>query len=104
MPPGLAPPEVIGRELQDPGTRGITLRDGSKAPMLTGSVDEFINAGIAFAGTPDTVYAQIKEFYDHVGGFGHLLMMGQGGHLSHEDTVANLSLFSKEVLPRLQEI
>jgi alkanesulfonate monooxygenase SsuD/methylene tetrahydromethanopterin reductase-like flavin-dependent oxidoreductase (luciferase family) len=104
FPPGYAPAEAVGRELQKPGTRSITLRDGSKAPMQTGSVDEFINAGIAFAGTPDTVYAQIKEFYDHVGGLGHLLMMGQGGHLSHEDTVANLTLFSKEVLPRLQEL
>ena len=28
--------------------------------MQTGSVDEYIDAGIAFAGT-DTVYAQIKE-------------------------------------------
>ena len=72
--------------------------------MQTGSVDEYINAGIAFAGTPDTVYAQIKEFYDHVGGLGHLLMMGQGGHISHEDTVDNLTMFSKEVLPRLTDI
>ncbi len=104
FPPGYAPAEAVGRELQRPSRRSITLRDGSKAPMQTGSVDDFINAGIAFAGTPDTVYAQIKEFYDHVGGLGHLLMMGQGGHLSHEDTVANLTLFSKEVLPRLQEL
>jgi hypothetical protein len=37
-------------------------------------------------------------------GFGHLLMMGQGGLLSHEDTVANLKLFSKAVLPRLDEL
>ena len=31
-------------------------------------------------------------------------MMGQGGHISHEDTVANLKLFSNEVLPRLEEL
>ena len=31
-------------------------------------------------------------------------MMGQGGYISHEDTVANLTLFSKEVLPRLAEL
>lgn len=104
MPPGLAPPHVIGRELQNPSTRTTTLRDGSKVPMLTGSVDEFVNAGVAFAGTPDMVYDQIKEFYDDVGGLGHLLMMGQGGHLNHEETVANLTLFSKEVLPRLKEL
>ncbi|HYM74271.1 MAG TPA: polysaccharide biosynthesis protein, partial [Stellaceae bacterium] len=28
------------------------------------------------AGTPDDVWQQLKQFYDHVGGFGHLLMMG----------------------------
>ena len=57
-----------------------------------------------FAGTPDQVYAQIARFYDLTGGFGHLLMMGQGGRLSHDETVANLTLFSREVLPRLQEL
>jgi len=30
-----------------------------------------------------------------------LLMMGQGGYLSHEDTVENLTLFSQEVAPHL---
>jgi alkanesulfonate monooxygenase SsuD/methylene tetrahydromethanopterin reductase-like flavin-dependent oxidoreductase (luciferase family) len=104
FPPGLAPSEVVGRELGNPSPRTFPLRDGSRVEMLTGSVDEYINAGIAFAGTPDTVYAQIKEFYDHVGGLGHLLMMGQGGHINHEDTVDNLTMFSKEVLPRLQAL
>jgi hypothetical protein len=28
-------------------------------------------------------------------------MMGQGGLLDHDETVANLTLFSKEVLPRV---
>jgi hypothetical protein len=31
-------------------------------------------------------------------------MMGQGGLLSHEETVANLSLFSKAVLPRIVDL
>ncbi len=104
FPPGYAPAEVTGQMLNNTAPRTITLRDGGKAVMQTGSVDEYIDAGIAFAGTPDTVYAQIKEFNDHVGGLGHLLMMGQGGHLSHDDTVDNLTLFSKEVLPRLQDL
>ena len=72
--------------------------------MQTATVDEFIDAGIAFAGNPDTVFEQIREFSNHVGGVGNLLMMGQGGHISHADTVANLSLFSREVLPRLSEL
>ncbi len=56
-----------------------------------------------FAGTPDQVHAQIKRFYEHVGGFGHLLMIGQSGFLSHEDTVKGIKLFAREVVPRLKE-
>jgi hypothetical protein len=36
--------------------------------------------------------------------FGHLLMFGQGGFLDHADTVANITLFAKEVMPRLREL
>ena len=68
------------------------------------SVDEAIDAGLSFAGTPDDVFDQLRAFYDHVGGFGHLLMMAQGGLLNHEETVANLKLFSKEILPRVGEL
>jgi hypothetical protein len=39
-----------------------------------------------------------------VGGFGHLFFFGQGGFLDHEDTVANITLFAKEVLLRLREL
>jgi hypothetical protein len=32
------------------------------------------------------------------------LMFGQGGFLDHADTVANITLFGKEVMPRLREL
>ena len=83
------------------GTRPLKTPDGRSVDQTKASVEDFIAARSVFAGTPDQVYRQIAEFYDLVGGFGNLLMMGQGGHLSHADTVANLTLFSKEVLPRL---
>jgi alkanesulfonate monooxygenase SsuD/methylene tetrahydromethanopterin reductase-like flavin-dependent oxidoreductase (luciferase family) len=67
-------------------------------------VRDAIDAGLVFAGTPDDVFDQLRAFYDHVGGFGHLLMMGQGGVISHEDTVDNLTLFSREVLPRITDL
>ena len=82
----------------------VQRKDGTPITPRTMSVDDAIDAGLSFAGTPDDVFDQLKAFYDHVGGFGHLLMMGQGGHISHEDTVANLTLFSREVLPRLSEL
>ena len=50
------------------------------------------------------MYDQIKALSDSVGGFGHLLMFGQGRFLDHEDTVANITLFAQEVLPRLRQL
>jgi alkanesulfonate monooxygenase SsuD/methylene tetrahydromethanopterin reductase-like flavin-dependent oxidoreductase (luciferase family) len=82
----------------------VQTKDGRPINARTMQVEEAIDAGLVFAGTPDDVWQQLKAFYDHVGGFGHLLMMGQGGLLDHDDTVANLTLFSKEVLPRLTEL
>ena len=67
-------------------------------------LDEEMAKGIVFCGTPDQVYDQLKKFYDHVGGFGNLLSMGQAGHLSHEDTKKSLTLLAKEVYPRLKEL
>jgi alkanesulfonate monooxygenase SsuD/methylene tetrahydromethanopterin reductase-like flavin-dependent oxidoreductase (luciferase family) len=58
--------------------------------------------GIMFAGTPDQVHKQIKTFYDAVGGFGHLLIMGQAGFLEHDDTVHGIRTFAREVYPRLK--
>ena len=82
----------------------IQSRDGRAIEPRKMTVADAIDAGLSFAGTPDDVFDQLRAFYDHVGDFGHLLMMGQGGLLSHEETVANLTLFSKAVLPRLEEL
>ena len=82
----------------------VQTKDGRPINARTMQVEEAIDAGLVFAGTPDDVWDQLHAFYNHVGGFGHLLMMGQGGHLDHADTVANLTMFSKEVLPRLVEL
>lgn len=104
FPPGYTSNEITAQMLHNRGPNMIPLRNGGQFEMQFGSVDEFINAGVAFAGNPDTVFEQIKEFHQHVGGLGQLLMMGQGGHISHDDSVDNLRLFSKEVLPRLSEL
>ena len=56
-----------------------------------------------FAGTPDQVYDQVVDFYQAVGGFGHFLMMSQAGQMGHEDTVESMTLFAREVMPRLQD-
>jgi hypothetical protein len=56
-----------------------------------------------FAGTPDQVYGQFKRFYEHVGGFGHLLITRQAGFLEHAETVAGIKCFACNVYPRLKQ-
>jgi len=64
---------------------------------------DMADGGIMFAGTPDELYDQITSFSDRAGGVGHLLMLGQAGYLSHEETVDSMTLFANEVAPRLRE-
>jgi len=66
-------------------------------------VEKAIEAGIMFAGTPDQVYRQIKKHYEFVGGYGHLLIMGQAGFLEHDETVEGIKTFAREVYPRLKD-
>jgi alkanesulfonate monooxygenase SsuD/methylene tetrahydromethanopterin reductase-like flavin-dependent oxidoreductase (luciferase family) len=92
-PPGYASIEANARALR----AGI-----SRYPKAT-SVDAAIELGIMFAGTPDQVLSQFDRFYDHVGGFGHLLVAGQSGFLSHTETVHGIKMLAREVFPKLRE-
>jgi len=42
------------------------------------------------------------DFCGYCGGMGNLLMMGHAGFLSPEQTADNLTLFAREVYPRLK--
>jgi len=66
------------------------------------SVEAAIERGIMFAGTPDQVLRQFRKLYAHVGGFGHLLIMGQAGFLEHDETVAGIRHFARHVYPALK--
>ena len=103
-PPGFLSADDNAKLLKagKPPARTFT-KDGRAVDMRTGSVQDLIDAAIMFAGTPDQVYRQLVDFCEWVGGMGNLLMMGQAGFLSHADTVDSLTLFAKEVLPRLKE-
>ena len=50
------------------------------------------------------LYRQIMAFYDKVGGFGHLALVGRSGCMTHEESSKSIRLFTREVLPRLREI
>jgi alkanesulfonate monooxygenase SsuD/methylene tetrahydromethanopterin reductase-like flavin-dependent oxidoreductase (luciferase family) len=96
-PPGYVPTQVAAQIL-----RGASI-DQLAANRTNATVDKAIEAGIMFAGTPDQVFSQIKRMYEHVGGFGHLLIMGQAGFLEHDETVRGIKCFAREVYPRLKE-
>ena len=102
-PPGYLSVEDNARMLRGETPPRSFTRSGHAIDMRTASVPELIEAGILFCGTPDQVYAQLVEFCDYCGGMGNLLMMGHAGPMSHADTVDNLTLFAKEVLPRLTQ-
>ncbi len=82
------------------GAHNVVSAHGTKQ----GTVDGAIEAGTMFAGTPDQVFQQFKKHYEHVGGYGHLLIMGQAGFLEHDDTVHGIRMFAREVYPRLKEL
>src|SRR5262249_1962401 len=102
-PPGFLAVEDFARMLKGQSAPRSYAKDGRVVDMRRGSVQDLIDAGILFCGTPDQVYSQIVSFCEYCGGMGNLLMMGHAGFLSHEDTVSNLTMFGQEVLPRLKE-
>ncbi len=101
-PPGYLPPEDNARVLRGESPPRTYTKSGRVISMQTSPIDDLIDAGVLFCGTPDDVYEQIVAFCEHCGGMGNLLMMGQAGFLTHEQTIDNFTLFSREVLPRLK--
>jgi alkanesulfonate monooxygenase SsuD/methylene tetrahydromethanopterin reductase-like flavin-dependent oxidoreductase (luciferase family) len=97
-PPGYMPPAAQAAIM-----RGAAL-DQHAANRGNATVDKAIEAGLMFAGTPDQVVRQFKKLYDHVGGFGHLLIMGQAGFLEHDETVAGIRCFARNVYPQLKDM
>ena len=84
--------------------RIVTDRHGEPINHRTATVQQFMDTETVFAGTPDDVFNQLKAFNARMGGVGHLLFFGQGGDLSHHDSMDNIRLFGREVAPRLMEL
>jgi alkanesulfonate monooxygenase SsuD/methylene tetrahydromethanopterin reductase-like flavin-dependent oxidoreductase (luciferase family) len=112
--PSAAPPQAapgIYRTKRASADDGLVLKDAEKGTggknlekLTSITAADAMEQGILFAGSPDSVYRQITEFYDKVGGFNHLVLVGRSGHMTHAESVKGIRLFSKEVLPRLKEI
>jgi alkanesulfonate monooxygenase SsuD/methylene tetrahydromethanopterin reductase-like flavin-dependent oxidoreductase (luciferase family) len=103
-PSGFVPvEELVQMTKAGPMANRQRMRNGQPLPS-DATVEQYIDAGLMFVGTPDDVYDQIRQFYGEVGGFGNLLMMGQAGTLDHAETADNLTVFANEVLPRLRNL
>src|SRR2546421_6694731 len=99
-PPGYFSVEDTARLLRGFVPERSFTKDRRVIDMRTASVQDLMDAALMFCGTPDQVFRQIADFIDYTGGLGNLLCMAQGGHLSHADTVDNLTLLATEVMPR----
>jgi alkanesulfonate monooxygenase SsuD/methylene tetrahydromethanopterin reductase-like flavin-dependent oxidoreductase (luciferase family) len=77
---------------------------GRTAAVRAKGLDYMMEQGIVIAGTPDKVAARIRLLYEQVGGFEHLLMMQQAGHLDHKRTVRSMTMFAKEVYPQIRDL
>ena len=94
-PPGYHPPAVAAQVMKG--------HDGSGVPRQP-KLDEQMQRGNIFAGTPDQVFQQIKAFWEYSGGFGNMLIMGQAGFLSDQDALKSMRLYTNEVYPRLRQL
>jgi alkanesulfonate monooxygenase SsuD/methylene tetrahydromethanopterin reductase-like flavin-dependent oxidoreductase (luciferase family) len=111
--PGIAPPHVAGQAWRTRpkadtdlvnAEKGVATASANARKLVSITGEQAIAQGILFAGNPDSVFAQIKQFHDDVGGFGHLTMIGRTGFMTHAESEKSIRLFGKEVLPRLGEI
>jgi alkanesulfonate monooxygenase SsuD/methylene tetrahydromethanopterin reductase-like flavin-dependent oxidoreductase (luciferase family) len=99
-PPGYVPVSYNVQAMKNLAAAQATRSDGMRQLNL----EQLKEQGVLVYGKPDSVIAQIRRQYDRVGGFDHLLMMMQAGHLDHKRTVANIELFAKEVYPAIRDL
>ena len=113
--PGAAPPVAApglyrtkpkveaGLGLKD-AEKGVTTASQNSQKLVDITAEEAMKQGILFAGSPDSVYRQIMEFYDKVGGFVQICLVGRSGHMTHAESETSIRLFTQEVLPRLKAV
>jgi alkanesulfonate monooxygenase SsuD/methylene tetrahydromethanopterin reductase-like flavin-dependent oxidoreductase (luciferase family) len=97
--PGRTPPELAPRIYRTGPQAGARPADA----LVGMTAEQAIASRLMFAGRPETVYRQIMECYNELGGFGHLIFIGRSGFLTHAEATKSIRLFATEVLPRLQE-
>jgi alkanesulfonate monooxygenase SsuD/methylene tetrahydromethanopterin reductase-like flavin-dependent oxidoreductase (luciferase family) len=108
-PPGYLPPEVRAKVLRSKA-QGRTPSPPlgpppapTMAEVVNKPVQELTTGGFMMAGNPDTVFYQLRDFFDAVGGLGNLIPMVQYWTMSYESTVKSMQRLAEDVLPRFVE-
>jgi len=99
--PGRMPPEAAASNYRTAPRPGFQSARRPADSLIGITAEQAIARGILCAGNPDTVYKQIMDIYDKVGGFAHFIFIGRSGFLDHQEAEKGIRLFAKEVLPRL---
>jgi alkanesulfonate monooxygenase SsuD/methylene tetrahydromethanopterin reductase-like flavin-dependent oxidoreductase (luciferase family) len=73
-------------------------------PIEDMTFDDLCNMGIYMIGDPDTVAAQLQQFYDESGGFGTLLLVAGKCWADRDKRLRSLRMFADEVRPRLAHL
>jgi alkanesulfonate monooxygenase SsuD/methylene tetrahydromethanopterin reductase-like flavin-dependent oxidoreductase (luciferase family) len=108
-PPGYLPPEVRAKVLRSKA-QGRTPSPPlgpppapTMAEVINKPVEELTKGGFMMAGNPDTVFNQLRDFFDAVGGMGNLLPMVQYWTMSYDLTLKSMQRLAQDVLPRFVE-
>src|SRR6266699_33917 len=99
--PGRIPPEAAAQNYRTAPRPGAQAMRRPADSLIGITAERAIARGILCAGNPDTVYKQIMDIYEKVGGFGHFIFIGRSGFLDHKEAEKGIRLMAKEVLPRL---
>ena len=83
---------------------GVPAAARPAAGLIGITAEQAMAKGLMFAGNPDSVYRQIREYRERVGPFEHLVLASRSGFMTHAEATKSLRLFAKEVLPRLREL
>ena len=83
---------------------GVPAAARPAAGLIGITAEQAMAKGLMFAGNPDSVYRQIREYRERVGPFEHLVLAGRSGLMTHGEATKGLKLFAKEVLPRLRAL
>ena len=102
--PGAVPAELAPALYTTKPRPGVPAAVRPAAGLIGITAEQAMAKGLMFAGNPDSVYRQIREYRERVGPFEHLVLASRSGFMTHGEATKGLRLFAKEVLPRLREL